>query len=88
MQLNGLLNLCLYLFQSLAGSHTTGKIGNIGRIISFGFFDHYRITHGKAPITFSDLLASGYFPHRANFRRRQFSAFLEKMLNHISDGIA
>ncbi len=56
MQLSGFLNLCFYLFQSLASRYTTRKIGNIGRIILFGFLDYYRITHGKVARFFQTCL--------------------------------
>ena len=56
MQLNGFLNLCFYLFESLAGRYTARKIGNISCIVSFGFLDHYRITHGKVARFFQTCL--------------------------------
>ncbi len=53
MQLNSFLNLCFYLFHGLAGRYATRKVWNIGCIVPFSFFDHYRITHGKVSRFFS-----------------------------------
>ena len=45
MKRNGFANLTLHLSHSSASGDTTRKIGNVGRVIAFGLFNHDCVPH-------------------------------------------